>query len=203
MIRLIQRRLIIPRGDTGSFNIPLLSGTNINDVAVFTIIDPLVRKKIFEKIIKIESDTLSIALSHDETVGLKPGKYLWDIKIYKDPQYLDDELINGSEVNSYYAGFSLPTCEIKETGDTFLYANDSETSLAKSQIDFINDALKAVSKGVEQTKANVSHYPIIQDEYWHIWDPAQEKYINTGINATGSSIESITNEEIDQIINEH
>ena len=67
MIRLIQRRLIIPRGDTGSFHIPLLSGTNINDAAVFTIIDPLMRKKIFEKIIKIESDTLSIALSHNET----------------------------------------------------------------------------------------------------------------------------------------
>jgi len=162
MIRLIQRRLIIPRGDTGSFNIPLLSGTNINDVAVFTIIDPLVRKKIFEKIIKIESDTLSIALSHDETVGLKPGKYLWDIKIYKDPEYLDDELINGSEVNSYYGGFSLPTCEIKETGDTFLCNdNPSEASLAKSQIDFVTDALKAISKGVEQTKTNVSHYPMI------------------------------------------
>ena len=34
MIRLIQRRLIIPRGDTGSFTIPTQGTVGNNDIAV-------------------------------------------------------------------------------------------------------------------------------------------------------------------------
>jgi len=41
MIRLVQRRLIIPRGDTGIFTIPVLANSNGVGVAVFSIIDPL------------------------------------------------------------------------------------------------------------------------------------------------------------------
>jgi len=43
MIRLIQRRLIIPRGDTGSFTIPALKSMQPEDVAVFSIYDPLTK----------------------------------------------------------------------------------------------------------------------------------------------------------------
>lgn len=38
MIRLIQRRLIIPRGDTGSFTIPMLENVSkANTIAIFSI----------------------------------------------------------------------------------------------------------------------------------------------------------------------
>ena len=42
MIRLIQRRLIIPRGDTGSFSIPTIGTVGASDIAIFGIFDPLI-----------------------------------------------------------------------------------------------------------------------------------------------------------------
>jgi len=115
MIRLIQRRLIIPRGDTGSFTIPTLGTVGEGDVAVFSIYDPLIHSTVFEKIVPATNDTITISFEHIDTVNLECKKYLWDIKIYKSPQYDEDGLlINGEEINSYYAAFSLPICEIKE-----------------------------------------------------------------------------------------
>ena len=119
MIRLIQRRLIIPRGDTGSFTVPTLGSVESGDVAVFSIYDPMSHKTIFEKEIAVEGETITVEFTHQDTVNLIPNKYVWDIKIYKNPQYeVDDndgsKLIGGDEINSYYAAFSLPVCEIRE-----------------------------------------------------------------------------------------
>lgn len=115
MIRLIQRRLIIPRGDTGSFSLPVQGTVGNNDIAVFSIYDPQTKKTVFEKQISLSGDTITIPFVHTDTVDLTPKKYLWDVKIYKNPQYDEDNLlINGEEINSYYAAFSLPVCEIKE-----------------------------------------------------------------------------------------
>lgn len=115
MIRLIQRRLIIPRGDTGSFSIPVQGTVGNNDIAVFAIYDPQTHKTVFEKQVEVTGEVITIPFVHTDTVGLVPKKYLWDIKIYKNPQYDEDNLlINGEEINSYYAAFSLPVCEIKE-----------------------------------------------------------------------------------------
>jgi len=47
MIRLINRRLIIPRGDTGTFTVPLIASATAADVAVFTIFDCLTHTKLF------------------------------------------------------------------------------------------------------------------------------------------------------------
>ena len=47
MIRLIQRRLIIPRGDTGSFSIPVLKNSTDN-IAVFTIFNEQLIQKYFK-----------------------------------------------------------------------------------------------------------------------------------------------------------
>lgn len=115
MIRLIQRRLIIPRGDTGSFTIPMQGTLGDNDIAVFSIYDPMTRTTVFEKEIVVTEDTITIPFEHTDTVGLQCKKYLWDIKIYKNPQRDEDGLlIGGDEINSYYAAFSLPICEIRE-----------------------------------------------------------------------------------------
>lgn len=115
MIRLIQRRLIIPRGDTGSFTIPTQGTVENGDIAVFSIYDPMMHNTVFEKEMPATEDILTISFTHDDTVKLIPKKYLWDIKIYKNPQRDEDGLlIGGDEINSYYAAFSLPVCEIKE-----------------------------------------------------------------------------------------
>jgi hypothetical protein len=41
MVRLVQRKLIIPRGDTGTISVPVLPSLNLGDAAVFTIFDPM------------------------------------------------------------------------------------------------------------------------------------------------------------------
>lgn len=118
MIRLIARRLIIPRGDTGSFTIPMLRTVSEGDVAVFSIFDTLTRTTVFEKIVPATAETLEISLTHEETMNLEPKKYVWDIKIYNEPQYDEDSLlIGGTEVHSYYAGYSLPICEVRQVAE--------------------------------------------------------------------------------------
>ena len=122
MIRLIQRRLIIPRGDTGSFSIPALGAVNTNDQVIFSIFDPLTHRKIFHKRVTPLGQVINIMFSHNDTSNLQPGKYVWDIKYYKNATFDEnDEITNPDasdiEVNSYFAGFSLPVCEIRETAE--------------------------------------------------------------------------------------
>lgn len=119
MIRLIQRRLIIPRGDTGSFTIPLQGTVGENDTAVFYIYDPMTKESVQAIKGVIDGDVINIPFERKHTAELSPKKYFWDIVIYKNPQYEEDDEerirpINGEEINSYYAAFSLPICEIKE-----------------------------------------------------------------------------------------
>ena len=121
MIRLIQRRLIIPQGDTGSFTIPTQGTIEVGDVILFAIYDPIYQKTVLSKKLIINAENLAnmsemfeINFTHDDTKDLEPRKYNWDITIYHSPIYDDnDQLIDAAEINSYYAPFSLPICEIK------------------------------------------------------------------------------------------
>ena len=185
MIRLIQRRLIIPRGDTGSFTIPVIKPSNEN-IAVFTIFDETTHTKLFQKKVVCEGDVINIAFSHNDTVNLKPGKYLWDIKYYSNPLFVEDELVDGEEIDSYYAGYSLPACEIRPTGDDYLVSDDAPSAtLAPAQLDIITNAITALNEAVEQTQTNVEHYPIIRDEIWYVWDVESNDYVSTGVDANG------------------
>lgn len=206
MIRVIQRHLIIPRGDTGIFTIPALNNVSQSAIAVFTIFDPLTRTKIFEKQVAVVEEQLNIEFTHLETVNLVPGKYLWDIKFYINPEFVDGKLINGTEVNSYYAGFTLPVCEIRETGDN-LFTNDAGEALTPANLDVIAAALNQLQAAVAQTEENVKRYPKIVDDYWYTWDAELGDYTNTGTRAVPDTsefvrfddLQAITNEEIDMI----
>ena len=113
MIRLIQRRLIIPRGDTGDFTVPVLDqARGANCIAVFSIFDLQNGNVILQKEIEVSGDTIKVGFEHDETTNLPLGRYVWDIKIYINPERKNNKLINGDEVHSYYAGFEYPICEI-------------------------------------------------------------------------------------------
>ena len=180
MIRLLQRRLIIPRGDTGSFSIPVIAAASNSDVAIFTIFDELTRAKIFQKQMVLSGETLTLEFTHNDTVNLKPGKYSWDIKFYKNPQYIDGELVNGDEIDSYYAGYTIPDCEIRETGDQMLVSEDAPTAaLSSGQLNIVTALMNELSSAVEQTETNVSHYPIIQDGVWYTWDASNNEYVST------------------------
>lgn len=113
MIRLIQQRLIIPQGDTGEFSIPVLPYIpKDNAIAIFTIFKDY--KQLFSQQITIQptDKVLTFKLEHEDTKQFILGTYNWDIKIYVNPEYKDNLLINGKQVHSYYGGFELPKCEI-------------------------------------------------------------------------------------------
>lgn len=115
MIRLIRRRLIIPRGDTGSFSIPTLGSVSEGDIAIFGIFDQLTHQTVMMKIVAATEEYLTIPFVAEDTINLEPRKYNWDISIYRSPEYDEDgELIGAAEVHSYYSAFKLPICEITE-----------------------------------------------------------------------------------------
>jgi len=185
MIRLIQRRLIIPRGDTGSFSIPVLKNSTDN-IAVFTIFDEVTHTKMFQKMVPSEGDVINIAFTHSDTVNLKPGKYVWDIKYYSNPEYIDDELVNGEEIDSYYAGFSLPVCEIRETADNYLVSPEAPTAtLSPQQLEIVTGAIHSLNEAIRKTQENVEHYPEIRNEVWYVWDAELGDYVSTNVRANG------------------
>ena len=118
MIRLIGRRLIIPRGDTGSFTIPTQGTVSTGDLAIFSIYDPLTQTTVCEKIINATNETLTFYFSHNDTVNIEPSeRYQWDIKLYREPEYDENNnLIGGADIDSYYAAFGkdMAKCVIKQ-----------------------------------------------------------------------------------------
>lgn len=118
MIRLIGRRLIIPRGDTGSFTIPTQGTVSTGDLAILSIYDPLTQTTVCEKIIDATNETLTFNFSHNDTVNIEPSeRYQWDIKLYREPEYDENNnLIGGADIDSYYSAFGkeMPKCVIKQ-----------------------------------------------------------------------------------------
>lgn len=120
MIRIIGRRLIIPKGDTGFFSLPNCGVYDKKDIAVFSVKDPLTRKTIIEKIVDASGDGLLIEFKKEDTAKLEAGEYFWDVKIYNDPIYDEDGvLIDAAEINSYYSAFEEPLLIIKEVAKNY------------------------------------------------------------------------------------
>lgn len=192
MIRMIQRKLIIPRGDTGSFSIPALTTVESGDVAVFSIIDELTHTIIgAQKQVAVTGNTLTIEFTHNDTVNLPVGTYVWDIKYYRNPVFADGYLVNGEEINSYYAAYSLPKCEIRETADQLLVSDNSPTAtLTAEQLDVISAALAQINQAVQETEANAAHYPYIgENNNWFLWDNETGAFIDTNVSAIGPGIQ--------------
>lgn len=202
MIRLVQRTLIIPRGDTGFFTIPQLVAADAENTAIFTIFDQKTHTKIFEKAIDTSEDMLTISFTHFDTVNLPVGKYKWDIKFYKDPTFLDNELVDGIEVNSYYSAFGLPDCEIRETGDRLLTAEDAPVAtLSPIQLNVLNNLIAELRTTLAQIESNVSHYPKIVDTMWYVWDAANGDWVNTGVRAEPAMNEYVRHDELESLSN--
>lgn len=115
MIRIVGNRLIVPRGDTGIFTIPVIGFPSEGDVAVFSVRDNLTQETLIEKIIDAYSSHLVIHFEHEDTANIPAGKYTWGLKIYRNPQYDEDGvLIDAVEVDSYYSAYSQPQFIVKE-----------------------------------------------------------------------------------------
>lgn len=118
MIRLIQRRLIIPQGDTGTFTIPTQGTVETGDKAIFAIFDNLTHNTVLEKKIDATAETLTFEFVSEDTLNLEPddrgNRYSWDITLLRNPEYDENnELIHADSIDSYYAAFGLPACVIK------------------------------------------------------------------------------------------
>ena len=117
MIRLVQRRLIIPQGDTGTFTIPTLGTVENGDLAVLTIYDPMKNEILIQKTIAATEESLTFEFAHNDTKDIEPAyppRYQWDIKIYRNPTVTDGKIIDADEVDSYYAAFAQPPiCDIR------------------------------------------------------------------------------------------
>lgn len=149
MIRLIQTKLIIPRGDTGTFSVPLLASFSEGDAAIFSILDGKTKKVILRKAGVVQENVLNINFTHYDTVNLIAGKYYWDIKIYRNPEFIDNELVNGEEVDSYYAAYSLPTCEIRQTGDILLTSDHTPESIISPEfLDIFNSTISSIDSKI-------------------------------------------------------
>lgn len=127
MIRLIQRKLIIPQGDTGTFTIPTQGSVSENDIAVLSIYDTLTHTTVLEKKIQATQETLSFNFSSEDTLNIEPderepgGRYRWDITIQRNPLYDENNnLIHYDNIDSYYAAFGLPVCVIKRVARNVL-----------------------------------------------------------------------------------
>lgn len=114
MIRLRYNRIYLPRGDSGSIIIPTIGSPAEGDKAVFAIYNPRRRETILEKIVDASQDHLVVDFQFEDTKDIAPGKYQWDIKIYKNPIYEDGKMVGASEINSYYAAYQLPDFTISE-----------------------------------------------------------------------------------------
>lgn len=118
MIRVVQRKLIIPQGDTGEFTIPTQGIVSEGDVAILAIYDNLEHKTVLEKKIAATAETLTFKFETEDTLNIEPeergNRYSWDIVIQRNPLYDDnDELVHYDDVDSYYAAYKLPPCVIK------------------------------------------------------------------------------------------
>lgn len=115
MIRIIGKRLIMAKGDTGKIVLPNISNYNQYAVAVLTVYDPLYRTKVIEKITRANEEFLSFSFDAVDTQQLEPRSYNWDVTIYLKPLFDEDGFpIDGEEVHSYYGSrLKLPKFIIK------------------------------------------------------------------------------------------
>lgn len=121
MIRIIGTRLTLPKGDTGSFMLPVRGQVDKGDIAVFSVKDPLTRTTVIEKYLDAFETHLLIHIEHEDTMKLAAGKYFWDIKIYRSPIFDEDGvLIDAMEIDSYYSAFEQPLLIIKEVAKNYV-----------------------------------------------------------------------------------
>lgn len=120
MIRMIGKRLLIPKGDTGIFSLPNKEFFYPEDVAIFSVRDKLTNTTVIEKYIDATAPYLVIDIKHEDTCNLSAGKYFWDIKIYRRPEYDEDgKIISAEEIDSYYSAYEQPLLIIKEVAKRY------------------------------------------------------------------------------------
>lgn len=113
MIRLRNKTILIPRGDTGVFSIMNKRIPQNENLAVLSVYDPLTNETVLEKTVSAAYESLTFFFEEQDTINLFPKKYLWDIKLYSSPYIKEGEMFWGS-IDSYYSAYGLPSFIITE-----------------------------------------------------------------------------------------
>lgn len=190
MIRLVGKKLIIPRGDTGSFSVPLVTTFDPSDKAIFSILDEKTQTVVIRIECNITQEALTVNFIHEKTVNLPIGKYYWDIKSYKNPKIVDGELIGGTEVDSYYAAYSLPICEIRQTGDKLLTADENDEPSILNQQDF--NLLNATLNEVRDANTALQQYKGEIEDMLH--QEQRLETVETSLQELATNLQSLEDE---------
>ena len=103
----------------------------------------------------------------------------------------DEYLRNGEDIHAYIYlkneneyGYSILHIHIPVVDRA---AIDTE-EITPIDHTYIEDALETIAEAVEETEANVSHYPYInEDKYWMVYDAELGEYVDTGVKAQGDN----------------
>lgn len=64
-------------------------------------------------------------------------------------------------------------------------ARPTDEELTPVQQSLAEQLIAQLSTAVEQSEANVEHYPKIVNDFWYVWDAETSTYINTNVSAIG------------------
>lgn len=201
MIRLVQKKLIIPRGDTGTLKVPVLRLLDNQVAAIFTIIDSMTNKKIWSQIAEKVENNFIITFKHADTVHWPIGKFYWDIKFYVNPVIVEGAIIDGEEIDSYYAAYSLPICEIRQTGDSLLTSDDLPTStLSPENINLLRETIQQAQRAEATADAASETANQAMDTADEASEIANSAYSNiTEVLEIINETQEVINEKVDEL----
>ena len=100
----------------------------------------------------------------------------------------DELLLNGKHIKVWiylHSGEDDGETEFNGIVPVYKRAKPTNNSPSPTQQDIITQAIAVLNDAIEESGENVRHYPIIEDDYWFVWDAEQGHYVSTGVRATG------------------
>ena len=90
-------------------------------------------------------------------------------------------------MNSDLAMEGSGKCEIIATVDDVVVKDDIYSTSVGKALDGSGEPPEPWESWVEEVTEAVEHYPKIENDYWYVWDVANGEWVNTGVNARGTS----------------
>lgn len=119
-------------------------------------------------------------------------------------QVPDEYLLNGEDIHAYLYmhtseddGFSVYHIHIPVIDRAAI----AEEEITPIEHNVIKEALEKLAEAVEETEANVSHYPYISgNKNWMVYDAVQGEYVDTGVKAQGEDAINLSVGEVTTLL---
>ena len=126
----VNGNIVLPRGATGHFQVDLTTNGELDpevDRAVFAIASASTSRRsttyttVHRKdypIVRTETGySVVVDIANEDTSGLEPGSYIWNLTIVTDPEYDNDGMVDVRDrtdgVYPLWSGDSQPTFELR------------------------------------------------------------------------------------------